>query len=267
MTPQYWEAFTDLFEGIRLVDLWARIGWADVKRRYRRTVFGPFWSSFSLAVFVCTMGLVFATLWKIDPKEYLPYLASGMMTWVLLTSFLTEGCTVFIAAEGLIKQQRINHTMLLCAMVWRNLITFAHNLAVYIPIYIYGGLPLTANVLLVVPGIFFLCLNGLWIALVLGMLCARYRDIQQVVATLIQISMFVTPIFWSPAQLAEHSRVQFLFVDYNMLYHYVEIVRSPLLGQLPSANSWLMVVLATILGWALAIFLFSRFRRRIAYWL
>jgi ABC-type polysaccharide/polyol phosphate export permease len=263
MTPQYGEAIADLVKGIGLVDLWGRIGWADVKRRYRRTALGPFWSSFSLAVFVVAMGLVWANLWNINPKEYLPYLASGMLTWALLTSFIMEGCNVFVSAEGLIKQMRINYTMLLCAMVWRNVIAFAHNLIVYVPLYIYGGLPLSANILLVIPGLFFLCLNGLWIGLVLGILCARYRDIQQVVTSLLQISMFVTPIFWSPAQLKGR---QIVIVDYNMLYHYVEIVRDPMLGQPPSLRSWLMVGLATIVGWSFAIFLFSRFRRRIPYW-
>jgi lipopolysaccharide transport system permease protein len=263
MNPHYGEAVADLIEGVGLVDLWGRMGWADIRRRYRRTVLGPFWSSFSLAVFVSTMGFVWATLWKINPKEYLPYLASGMLTWQLLTAFITEGCQVFVAAESLIKQLRINYTMLLCAMVWRNLIAFAHNFVVYVPVFIYSGLPLSANVLMVIPGLIFLCLNGVWMSLVLGILCARYRDVQQVVATLLQVLIFITPIFWSPAQLAG---IQTVLVDYNMLYHYVEIVRDPLLGQPSSARSWLMVGLATVIGWSFAIYLFSRFRRRIAYW-
>ncbi len=264
MTPQYGEAVAELIEGVGLVDLWGRMGWADVKRRYRRTIFGPFWSSVSLAIFVLAMGTTFAALWNLDPKEYLPFLTSGMMTWLLLSAFITEGCQVFVAAEGLIKQLRINYTMLLCTMIWRNLIAFAHNFVVYVPIYIYGGLPLSANVLWAVPGVVFLCINGMWIALVLGILCTRYRDIQQVVGALLQISIFVTPIFWSPAQLSGRLTV---LVDYNMLYHYVEIVRDPLLGQPPSIRSWMMVGFATVAGWGLALFLYGRFRRRIAYWL
>jgi lipopolysaccharide transport system permease protein len=118
--------------------------------------------------------------------------------------------------------------------------------------------------LLAIPGLVVVSLNGAWIAMVLGLLCARFRDIQQVVASFLQVSMFVTPILWSPAQLSGRSRV---LVDYNMLYHYVEIVRDPLLGKPPSSWSWFMVGLSTVLGWALALYMFSRFRRRIAYWL
>jgi ABC-type polysaccharide/polyol phosphate export permease len=114
------------------------------------------------------------------------------------------------------------------------------------------------------PGLLILCVNGLWIALVLAILCARFRDIQQIIATLLQVAMFVTPIFWSPSQLSGRARV---LVDYNILYHFVEIVRDPLMGTAPSLWSWGMVICATVLGWMLAFYLLARFRRRIAYWL
>jgi lipopolysaccharide transport system permease protein len=104
----------------------------------------------------------------------------------------------------------------------------------------------------------------MWIALVLGIFCSRYRDVQQVVASFLQVSMFVTPIMWPPTQLT--GRASYL-VDYNMLYHYVEIVRDPLMGQPPSGWSWFMVALSIVVGWTFAFSLFARFRRRIAYWL
>jgi ABC-type polysaccharide/polyol phosphate export permease len=264
MTPNYGEAIADIVHGARMSDLWGRMGWADIRRRYRRTVIGPFWTSLSLAIFIITMGIVWANLWKLDPKEYLPYLASGLIAWVLFSSFVTEGCSVFVSAEGLIKQLPVSYSMLICAMIWRNLIVFAHNLAIYVPICMYSGLPVTRYTLLFVPGLIAMCLNGAWIALVLGLLCVRYRDIQQVVGSLLQVSMFITPLFWSPAQLTGHAIV---LVDYNLLYHYIEIVRDPLLGKPPSAWSWMMVLGATVVGWGLALSMFSRFRRRIPYWL
>src|SRR5262245_22158243 len=264
MTPNYVEAISDILRGVVSTDMWGRMGWQDVKRRYRRTVFGPCWASLSLAIFSLSIGLVWANLWNMDPKEYLPYLTSGMMVWVLSSAFVTEACLVFVSAEGLIKQLPVPYSMLICAMLWRNLIAFAHNFVVYVPICIYAGLRPTGYMFLAVPGLIALCVNGIWIAIVLGLLCTRYRDVQQVVISLLQVSMFITPIFWSPTQLGE--RATFL-VDGNMLFHYIEIVRSPLLGRPPSAWSWSMVLIATVFGWSVALFLFSRFRRRVPYWL
>ena len=264
MTPYYREAIADVIAGLSSYRMWGRMGWAETRRRYRRTVFGPFWSSISLAIFVVAMGVVWSTVWHLDPKTYLPFLNSGMLAWVLLTSFTNEGCTVFTTADSLIKQLPVNFTMLICSLIWRNLLVFFHNLLVYIPVYLYAGLPLSANSFLVIPGLLLLCINGIWISMVLGLICVRYRDVQQVVGSIIQVSVFITPIFWSPEQLK--GRASFV-VDYNLLYHYIAIVREPLLGHAPSLWTWSYVLLATVFGWTLAIFLLARFRRRIAYWL
>src|SRR6266849_6037649 len=55
MNPHYGEAVADLIEGVGLVDLWGRMGWADIRRRYRRTMLGPLWSSFSALSHVSLM--------------------------------------------------------------------------------------------------------------------------------------------------------------------------------------------------------------------
>lgn len=264
MDARYAEAIDDIVSGLRMHDMWGRLGWAEVKRRYRRTMIGPFWSSLSLAVFVAALGIVWSQLWKLNIQEYLPFLTSGLICWLLFSAFVTEGCAVFISNESLIKQLRISYMMLVCALVWRNMIVFLHNLAIYIPIGIYGGIPVNMYTLAAIPGLIAMCVNGMWAVLMLGLLCARYRDIQQIVSSLLQVSMFVTPILWSSDQLTGRSRI---LVDYNLLYHTIEIIRDPLMGKPPSAWSWFMVILTAIAGWSFTLYLFARFRRRIPYWL
>ena len=98
MTPEYGVAIADIVNGARNWDMWGRLGWREVKRRYRRTVVGPFWTTLSLAIFVVVLGVVWSRLWNQDPKTYLPYLTSGMLTWVMFSSFCTEGSATFFAA-------------------------------------------------------------------------------------------------------------------------------------------------------------------------
>jgi ABC-type polysaccharide/polyol phosphate export permease len=264
MTPQYGPAIADVRSGLLAWRMWGRLGWAETKRRYRRTTIGPFWTTLSLAVFVIVLGVVWSRLWNQDPKTYMPYLTSGMVTWMLFSAITSEGSAVFINSEVLLKQLRIPYTLLACTVVWRNIIVFCHNLLIYVVVCIYAGISPTWATLLVIPGLLLFCLNGVWIALLLALLCARFRDIQQIITSLLQVSMFVTPIFWSPEQL--HGRM-IEFVDYNILYHYVEIVRAPLLGRIPGPWTWFMVAAAAVAGWAFTFYLFSMFRRRIPYWL
>jgi ABC-type polysaccharide/polyol phosphate export permease len=260
----YQVALIDIVAGLLAIDIWGRLGWRDTKRRYRRTLFGPFWTTVSLALFVTVLGIVWSNLWHQNPRTYLPYLTSGMLCWALFSAICTEGCASFVAQETLIKQLRISFTLLACATLWRNIIVFFHNMIIYVIISVYGGVPITWATLLVIPGFALLCLNSLSIAVILGAVCARYRDIQQLISNLLQISLFLTPIFWSPDQLTGRAA---LLADLNPLYHLIAIVREPLLGRWPEPLTWIVVVTGTFAGWVLTIHVMSKFRHRIVYWL
>jgi ABC-type polysaccharide/polyol phosphate export permease len=257
-------AWVDVIAGMRATDIWGRLGWRETKRRYRRTTLGPFWTAIGLALFVTTLGLVWSNLWHRDPKVYLPYLTSGMLCWVMFSTICMDGCVSFIVSEKLLRQLRISYTLLACANVWRNAVQFFHNLSIYVLVFIYAGLPLTWATLLVIPGFALFCLNAIWITVLLGSLCARFRDIQQFVGTLLQISLFLTPIFWSPDQLTGRMAI---FAQLNPIYHLIAVIREPLLGNAPELSHWLIVILMTIVGWTLTIQMLTRFRQRIVYWL
>jgi ABC-type polysaccharide/polyol phosphate export permease len=261
---QYDVAINDIVEGLKGWRMWGRLGWQEIKRRYRRTIFGPFWTTLSLGIFIISLGVLWANLWHQDTKTYLPFLCSGMLSWNLVSTIMTEGCGVFTGQEGLIKQLRFPYTFLTCSVVWRNVIVFLHNLAIYVLVAIYSHISVNLYTLLVFPGMLLVCINGIWIATLFGMTCSRYRDIVQVITSLLQITMFVTPIFWAPDQLGP--RFQH-FVNFNVLYHLVVIIRSPMMGQEPSWVSWVAVLVTTVVGWTITLILLSRFRRRIAYWL
>jgi ABC-type polysaccharide/polyol phosphate export permease len=257
-------AWVDVIAGMRAADIWGRLGWRETKRRYRRTAFGPFWTTVGLALFVTTLGLVWSNLWHRDPKVYLPYLTSGMLCWVMFSSICMDGCVSFIVSEKLLRQLRISYTLLACANVWRTAVLFFHNLSIYVIVFIYAGLPLTWATLLVIPGFVLFCLNAVWITMLLGSLCARFRDIQQLVGTLLQISLFLTPIFWSPDQLSGRTAI---LAQLNPIYHLIAVIREPLLGNAPGLSHWLIVIFVTIAGWTLTIQMLTRFRQRIVYWL
>lgn len=265
MTPQYDHALNDIRQGFVEWRMWTRQGWSDVRARYRRTAFGPFWATLSMGIFVVSFGLVGSRLWNMNIREYLPFLAAGMVSWTLISTIITDGAVTFVSAEGLIKSMRFPYTVFSYTVVWRNLILFFHNIVVYIGIVAFAGVPVTRASLLVIPALFMISVNGVWVATLLGLAGARYRDVQQLVISVLQILMFVTPIFWAPDQLK--GRAGLILVDLNPLLHYVEILRNPLLGKPTTLWNWVMVLTGTIIGWCLTLFVFSRFRRRVPYWL
>jgi lipopolysaccharide transport system permease protein len=116
-----------------------------------------------------------------------------------------------------------------------------------------------------IVGLILLMLNLSWMALLLGVICTRYRDVPQIIVNLLQVVFYLTPIIWMPQLLPKRAGI--LLLNSNPFFHLIEIVRAPLLGGLPSALNWQVSVMLAMAGWVFTILFYGRFRSRIAYWL
>ena len=255
-------AWTDIVEGVALWRLWFRLGWNDILQRYRRSVLGPFWLTASMAIMVVTLGVLYAELFNQPIDDFLPFLCVGLLVWTLIAGYLTEGGTLFTGSESYIKQIRLPFSIYVYRSSWAKLIVFAHNFVIYIGVLIYFQIWPGAVSLLAVPGLMLIVLNGTIASLTIGIVSARFRDIPQLIASIVQIIFFLTPIFWKPESLRGHAYI----TDFNPFFHLLEIVRAPLLGNLPSAANYFVVLFLTLINVAIASAFFSRFRSRIAYW-
>ncbi len=255
-------ALRDVVQGVRAFRLWAMLGWQDIRQRYRRSTLGPFWLTISMGVLVGVLGVLYAGLFRMDVADYLPFVAAGLIIWGLLSGLLTEGCAAFIGAEGIIKQLSLPLSVHVYRVVWRNLIVFAHNVLIYVAVAVVFSIQPGWTGLLILPGVALLCLNGVWMGLLFGLVSARFRDVPQIAASVVQVAFFLTPIIWKPELLPDRTFV----LDLNPFFHLVELVRAPLLGQAPGLVSWLAAAGITLGGWLVTLLMYRRYRWRIAYW-
>jgi homopolymeric O-antigen transport system permease protein len=254
----------DLWQGWRdYRELWLAIGWYDIRKRYRRSLLGPFWITISLGAFIAGLSFIYMPLVGGDAGSYLPYLAFGFVAWQLISNLVIEGCNVFIANAPIIQQLRAPLSIYIYQMVWRHLIILAHNMLIYVAVAVFAGLWPTWQTLLIVPGLLLVCINGVSLGMLLGTLCARFRDIPPIVATITQMMFLLTPILWHPDQIPG----RWMLVAFNPFYYLLEVVRQPLLGQSPPLLVWSVASALTLAGFIVALGFFSRFRNRIVYWL
>ena len=259
-------ALVDIVEGARASHLWGLLGWHDIRRRYRRSVLGPFWLTISMAMLVAMLGMLYGTLLNVDFAVYVPFLALGFVVWTLISGVILDGCNAFISAESIIKQTNLPLSVHVYRTVWCNLLIFLHNTAIVVVVAVLFSIWPGWTGLLAVPGLALLCLNGLWVGLLLGIVSARFRDVPPIVASLVRIFFFLTPIIWMPELMPGRALMLALLLDFNPFFHFVELVRAPLLGRTPELASWLAASGITVGGWLLAFGLLRRYRRRIAYW-
>jgi ABC-type polysaccharide/polyol phosphate export permease len=258
-------AVSDITAATKRYPLVAMLGWQDVRQRYRRSAIGPFWLTISMAIMIGTMGIVFGQIFKTPLKEFLPFLTVGIVLWGFISAVLIEGCTGFIAAEVIIKQLPIPIFVHLLRMVWRNIIILGHNILIFPLVLLAVGAPLSITAILSIPGFFVFLLNLMWLALLLAVACARYRDLPQIVASIIQVAFYLTPVMWMPHLLPRREGVYFL--ELNPVFHMLEIVRAPLLGNFPTTINWIVSSTICFLGWVVALTIYGNYKRRIAYWL
>lgn len=258
-------ALGDIACALKKYSLVGMLGWQDVRQRYRRSALGPLWLTISMGVMIGTIGVVFGQIFKSPMKEFLPFLAVGMIFWSFVSTVITEGCTGFIAAEGIIKQLPIPLFVHILRMIWRNILILAHNILIFPLVLLAVGKPLNLLALISIPGFLLALINLTWVALVLAVICARYRDLPQIVNSLLQVVFYLTPIMWMPHLLPQRAGLYLL--DLNPAYHLFAIVRSPLLGELPTVTNWVVSLVMALVGWGVAIAVYGRYKRRIAYWL
>lgn len=255
----------EIISGINKLPLVSVLGWNDIRTRYRRSAIGPFWLTISMGVMIASIGLVFGQIFKTPMDEYLPFLAAGIILWAFITGTINEGCTSFIDAEGMIKQLPIPLFVHVLRVLWRNLLILGHNILILPLVFLVMGKGLTPSVLLVIPGLVLVLFCLSWLMLLFAILCARYRDLPQIIASLVQVVFYLTPIIWMPTLLP--NRVGTTFLQLNPFYHLIELIRAPLLGGVPSLTSWLVILIISLVGWSFTLLFFNHFRYRVAYWL
>jgi lipopolysaccharide transport system permease protein len=256
-------AVRDVADGLRLWRLAVRLAWLDIKLRYRGSMLGPFWLTLSTAVMIGALGVLYAALFHMNVREYLPFLALSQVLWAFLATLIADACVCFTASEPLILSIRMPLSVHALRVVLRGLMILAHNVVVIVGVDLWFSLWPGAQMVLAAPGLALWMLDTFAVTLLLGAIGARYRDIPPIVGSVVQIAFFVTPVIWKPAQLGVHAWV----LPYNPFFALLEVVRAPLLGDLPSATTWLMAVVYSVLLLGATWWLLVRARGRVAFWL
>ncbi|GAB0120178.1 ABC transporter permease [Acidisoma sp. 7E03] len=255
-------ALQDLLRGAKLWRLSLMLSWFDIRLRYRGSVLGPFWLTLSTAVMVGALGFVYAYLFKTPIHTYLPFLALSLTLWSFLSSIISDGCTVFTQAENMIRSMRIPFFLFIFQILARNLLIFAHNLVVIVIVFLVFRSPLGWSALASLPALLLWLVDGAAISLMLGAVCARFRDIPPIVTSIVQIAFYVSGVMFKPDLLGSRG----VFLVYDPFYSILEVLRAPLLGHLASQATYLSALGFSLVLCALGWFTFVRVRHRIAFW-
>ncbi|QDH17951.1 ABC transporter permease [Swingsia samuiensis] len=258
-----WSALDDLKAGLRFFPLALTLGWLDIKLRYRGSILGPLWLTLSTAIMIGALGGIYGYLFHMDLKHYLPFLSLSIVLWGYINGIISDAASVFTQSASMFHARRFPATLPVFRLLIRNVLMFLHHVLVVIVVFaFYHALPTQSwSMLLSIP---LWLMNSFAITLMIGLLGARFRDIAPIMASLMQIFFFITPVIWQPSLLSATGR-QYLLWD--PFYPVFETLRGPLLGTDVPLLVWETAFGQGLILWIAAAVLFCRMRSRIPYWI
>ncbi len=256
-------AWTDIRSGLSAWRFVLALARSDIRGRYRGSVLGPFWLTLTTAISIAAFGLLYGRIFNIPWQEHLLHVGVSLITWAWISQSVAESCNAMMGGESMIRQIPLPMSVHILRSALRNLIVAGHH-AILLPFLflICGFAPHASGIPMALLGVVVILINTISLATLLGFLGARFRDLAPVVANVMQLMFFLSPILWQASALGEKARL----LVFNPVFVMIEIVRTPLLTGTINPEHWIAAGLFTLLGLGLAGAMFVRFRERVAFW-
>jgi lipopolysaccharide transport system permease protein len=165
----------------------------------------------------------------------------------------------------MIKQLPLPKIVYIIRVVWRNLIVAAHNIVILPAVILLLGAPMSWAILLWPLGLLLTVTSLFGLALTLAVVSTRFRDLPPIVNAVLTVGFYITPVIWLKDSLGNNELVSAI-VSLNPLYHLLQIARLPLIGQYPTPDNWIWASGYGVIFWIVALVMFRRYEKRIAYW-
>jgi lipopolysaccharide transport system permease protein len=186
-----------------LRELWQYRGllWAltarELKARYRASVLGFIWTFLNPTLNMVVYVLVFGVLMATPVERYPFFLFSGLLPWIYFSSSVVGGTTSVSDRRDLLTKVRFPAQVLPATVVLTNLINFLLSVPLLFVLgALYADVPtwhlVFAPVVLLVQTAFTLA-----VAYLLSALNVAFRDLQHIVANVVQMLFFLTPVLWT----------------------------------------------------------------------
>lgn len=254
----------DFAESFRNWSLWSTLALNDIAARYRGSILGPFWITISNFAFVLGIGLLYSQLMHTPTEVLIPWIATSVTIWNLISATTVESGDSFLQGSSIIRQSSLPLPIFVWRAVMRNLINFAHQIVVIFAVALWYKYLLKIDLPMAVLGLALVLFNLSWISFLAAVVAARYRDVQQVITTVLQLVFFLSPIIWIPRDL---KGLRSTLLEVNPINHMLVVTRNPLLGQPSSLHSMIILLVLGAVGWAITYILYAAVRRRIVHYL
>ena len=235
----------------------------DIKVRYKQTALGVFWVILRPVLSVAIFTVVFGYLIKV-PSEGYPYpvfVLAGMIPWTLFSSAVSASGNSLVGSSGLIGKIYFPRLIIPMASIGSSLVDFAVSAAfllAILPLFDVAWSPSLLWVPALLLAVFCLALG---VGSLFSALTVSYRDFVGLMAYLLQVWMYATPVVY-PAELVPERWRWVLYL--NPMAGLTEGFRAAFLGKPLEPGPIALSSIVSIAALAVGVAYFGKTERRFA---
>ena len=216
------------------------------------------------AIRVAFVGIVLGLVLGIRPSDYIPWLTTGWIVWGMMSSAITGMSLAMTQNRGLMLALPLPKEVFVLKVVVKELCLFLQNSTIVLLVLIFLRVPVTGAILLLIPGLAVMTIFLYGTGLIMAPLAARYKDLGPLISSMISVLFFVLPIMWKPERL--QSETAHLLLGLNPFYHFLQIVRLPLIGEVPTLPNYLVATIGASVAFGAGMWVMALMRNKIVYW-
>jgi len=250
---------------LNLGDLWSYrellyfLTWRDVKVRYKQTVLGVAWALLQPLLTMLISTLIFGRLGGFDARTggipYPLFAYAGLLPWTFFSNAITTSGNSLVGSANLITKVYFPRMIIPGAAVAAGLVDFLIAFVLLIGLMLYYQVTITWNLLLFPALVLLTALLATGVGMWLSALNVKYRDIRFALPFIVQLWMFLSPVFYPSNALPQKYRWAFAL---NPLTGIIDAYRSSLFGR---PIDWTALGVSTLITIVLLVYASYSFRR------
>lgn len=199
----------------------------DFKLRYQGSVLGYLWALLRPLMMFAIMYIVFAKLLRFgnDIPHYSVYLLCGTSMWSFFTECTSQGIQAVVQRGDLLRKISFPKYIVVVSSTLTAVINMLINLVVIIIFSLLNGVTPSFSWFLVPAFLLELYLLSLGIALLLGSINVKYRDITSIWDVLIQALFYAVPIIYPVSMVANSNNLAAKAILLNPIAQAIQDIR------------------------------------------
>lgn len=232
----------------------------DIKKKYRRSVLGIFWSMLNPLMMMIITAMVFSTLFRFEIENYVLYLLVGQVAFSFYSESTNFAMGSILENSSLIKKVYVPKYLFPLSRVLSSCVNLLLTIPAIIIMMVYTGQHPTINIIyIVIPLVSFLIFN-FGVGLILSATVVYLRDIFHLYGVLLTALNYATPIFY-PEKIVP-DEFKFLII-LNPIYYFVKGFREVFyLGATPTMDTTVICYVIASIFFFIGLFVFKNAQKK-----